>query len=301
MSNSLQVLKILLISKQKSSELSKALYGLHQAPRAWYERLSTFLLKHGYRRGLLTKLCSLRRIEEISCWYRFQVTSEGFLILASRQKEILSTSNNNQNWVYGILRTPFSIYSLFSDSDYLGTIMKEHQLHGGCQYLGRRLVSWTKQETNNVRSAPLTEAENVALQLQVVCSGSFKQFFDKPIKGLARLQDFIPSVTLPLNVHFYEEAYSLSSHRRNTPLDFHQLFPRYLAVQFKILITHKGHASSTRYLAAKSQDATQTSGGDEGTFGSLTLNRKLVRLQEANLSQAKTDSLKVKAKLKKLS
>nr|GFB80776.1 hypothetical protein [Tanacetum cinerariifolium] len=27
----------------------KALYGLHQAPRAWYERLSTFLLKHGYR------------------------------------------------------------------------------------------------------------------------------------------------------------------------------------------------------------------------------------------------------------
>ncbi|GKA57794.1 putative reverse transcriptase domain-containing protein [Tanacetum coccineum] len=28
----------------------KALYGLHQAPRAWYERLSTFLLKHGYRR-----------------------------------------------------------------------------------------------------------------------------------------------------------------------------------------------------------------------------------------------------------
>ncbi|GKG02697.1 putative ribonuclease H-like domain-containing protein, partial [Tanacetum coccineum] len=28
----------------------KALYGLHQAPRAWYERLSTFLLKHGYLR-----------------------------------------------------------------------------------------------------------------------------------------------------------------------------------------------------------------------------------------------------------
>ncbi|GJT40584.1 putative ribonuclease H-like domain-containing protein [Tanacetum coccineum] len=28
----------------------KALYGLHQAPRAWYARLSTFLLKHNYRR-----------------------------------------------------------------------------------------------------------------------------------------------------------------------------------------------------------------------------------------------------------
>ncbi|GJU17962.1 putative ribonuclease H-like domain-containing protein [Tanacetum coccineum] len=29
----------------------KALYGLHQAPRAWYERLSAFLLQHNYRRG----------------------------------------------------------------------------------------------------------------------------------------------------------------------------------------------------------------------------------------------------------
>nr|GEX47234.1 ribonuclease H-like domain, reverse transcriptase, RNA-dependent DNA polymerase [Tanacetum cinerariifolium] len=33
----------------------KALYGLHQAPRAWYARLSTFLLKHHYRRGLQVK------------------------------------------------------------------------------------------------------------------------------------------------------------------------------------------------------------------------------------------------------
>nr|GEY78238.1 hypothetical protein [Tanacetum cinerariifolium] len=29
----------------------KALYGLHQAPRSWYTRLSTFLLKHNYRRA----------------------------------------------------------------------------------------------------------------------------------------------------------------------------------------------------------------------------------------------------------
>jgi hypothetical protein len=28
--------------------LSKALYGLKQAPRAWYARLKTFLLEHGY-------------------------------------------------------------------------------------------------------------------------------------------------------------------------------------------------------------------------------------------------------------
>ena len=32
-------------------KLNKALYGLRQAPRAWYERLSSFLLENGFQRG----------------------------------------------------------------------------------------------------------------------------------------------------------------------------------------------------------------------------------------------------------
>nr|GEY93705.1 putative ribonuclease H-like domain-containing protein [Tanacetum cinerariifolium] len=39
----------------------KALYGLHQAPRAWYARLSTFLLKHHYRRGTIEKTLFLKK------------------------------------------------------------------------------------------------------------------------------------------------------------------------------------------------------------------------------------------------
>ncbi|GJW68152.1 putative ribonuclease H-like domain-containing protein, partial [Tanacetum coccineum] len=39
----------------------KALYGLHQAPRAWYARLSTFLLKHGYRRGTIEKTLFIKK------------------------------------------------------------------------------------------------------------------------------------------------------------------------------------------------------------------------------------------------
>ncbi|GKF90066.1 putative ribonuclease H-like domain-containing protein, partial [Tanacetum coccineum] len=35
----------------KVYKVVKALYGLHQAPRAWYATLSTFLEKHGYKRG----------------------------------------------------------------------------------------------------------------------------------------------------------------------------------------------------------------------------------------------------------
>jgi hypothetical protein len=36
-------------------KLSKALYGLKQVSRAWYARLKTFLLNHGYVMGSLDK------------------------------------------------------------------------------------------------------------------------------------------------------------------------------------------------------------------------------------------------------
>lgn len=41
------------IHRDKVYELDKALYGLHQAPRAWYETLSTHLVEHGFRRGVI--------------------------------------------------------------------------------------------------------------------------------------------------------------------------------------------------------------------------------------------------------
>ncbi|GKB08182.1 ribonuclease H-like domain-containing protein [Tanacetum coccineum] len=42
----------------KVYKVIKALYGLHQAPRAWYETLSSFLIENGFRRGLQVKQLS---------------------------------------------------------------------------------------------------------------------------------------------------------------------------------------------------------------------------------------------------
>nr|GFA51428.1 putative ribonuclease H-like domain-containing protein [Tanacetum cinerariifolium] len=42
-------------------KVAKALYGLHHAPRAWYERLSTFLLKHVYRRGSMDQTLFIKK------------------------------------------------------------------------------------------------------------------------------------------------------------------------------------------------------------------------------------------------
>ncbi|GJZ01145.1 ribonuclease H-like domain-containing protein, partial [Tanacetum coccineum] len=46
---------------KKVYKVVKALYGLHQAPRAWYATLSTFLLKNGYRIGTIDKTLFIKK------------------------------------------------------------------------------------------------------------------------------------------------------------------------------------------------------------------------------------------------
>ncbi|GKC42834.1 putative ribonuclease H-like domain-containing protein, partial [Tanacetum coccineum] len=44
-------------------KVEKALYGLHQAPRAWYETLSTYLLDNGFQRGQIDKILFIKRVK----------------------------------------------------------------------------------------------------------------------------------------------------------------------------------------------------------------------------------------------
>ncbi|GJY92415.1 putative ribonuclease H-like domain-containing protein [Tanacetum coccineum] len=45
----------------KVYKVEKALYGLHQAPKAWYETLSTYLIKNGFRRGTIDKTLFIKK------------------------------------------------------------------------------------------------------------------------------------------------------------------------------------------------------------------------------------------------
>ncbi|GJY40235.1 putative ribonuclease H-like domain-containing protein [Tanacetum coccineum] len=45
----------------KVYKVIKALYGLHQAPRAWYETFSSFLLENGFRRGTIDKTLFIKK------------------------------------------------------------------------------------------------------------------------------------------------------------------------------------------------------------------------------------------------
>nr|GFB09643.1 putative ribonuclease H-like domain-containing protein [Tanacetum cinerariifolium] len=48
----------------KVYKVEKAMYGLHQAPRAWYGTLSKYLLKNGFQRGTIDQTLFIRRKRE---------------------------------------------------------------------------------------------------------------------------------------------------------------------------------------------------------------------------------------------
>ncbi|GJT83940.1 putative ribonuclease H-like domain-containing protein [Tanacetum coccineum] len=131
----------------------KALYGLHQAPRAWYERLSTFLLKHGYRRGAIDKTLFIKkdRRDIMLGGIVDDIILEIYQISKSLQRFHLNGCSKGSlvTYAWGQLKIGRSV--------------------GGCQYLGRRLGSWPMQRNNTIVAIFSTDAEYVAAK--VLCSG----------------------------------------------------------------------------------------------------------------------------------
>ncbi|GJS33861.1 putative ribonuclease H-like domain-containing protein [Tanacetum coccineum] len=226
----------------KVYKVIKALYGLHQAPRAWYETLSSFLMENGFRRGTIDKTLFIKKkksdimlvqvyVDDIifgstkksmctefeECMHkRFQMSSMGeltfFLGLQVKQQpdgifisqdkyvaDILkkfdflsirtATTPIESNkplvkdedgvdvdvHVYrsmigslmyltasrpDIMDSPFKLEA-YSDSDYGGASLDKKSTTGGCQFLGRRLISWQCKKQTIVANST-TEAEYVA-------------------------------------------------------------------------------------------------------------------------------------------
>nr|GEY58781.1 hypothetical protein [Tanacetum cinerariifolium] len=65
----------------KVYKVEKALYGLHQAPKAWYETLSTHLLENRFRRWIIDKTLFIKKDKEFEglMHKKFQMSSIGEL------------------------------------------------------------------------------------------------------------------------------------------------------------------------------------------------------------------------------
>ncbi|GJV75101.1 putative ribonuclease H-like domain-containing protein [Tanacetum coccineum] len=163
----------------------KALYGLHQAPRAWYARLSTFLLKHNYRRGTIDKTLFIKKNSRIltisirsmigSLMYLTASRPDIQFVVSACFRHQVTPLTSNLNAVKKIFKylkgqpklglwyprdSPF-VLEAYSDSDYAGSHSDRKSTTGGCQFLGRRLISWQCKKQTIVATSS-TEAEYVA-------------------------------------------------------------------------------------------------------------------------------------------
>ncbi|GJS16559.1 putative ribonuclease H-like domain-containing protein [Tanacetum coccineum] len=245
-------------------KVEKAIYGLHQAPRAWYETLSTYLLENGYRRGTIDKTLFIKKdrgdillvqvyVDDIifgstkkslcvefeqMMHKRFQMSSMGeltfFLGLQVMQKDdgifisqdkyvadilkkfdfvtvktastpietnkallkdeeakdvdvhlyrsmigsLMYLTASRPDIMFAVcacarylkgqpklglwypMDSPFDLEA-FSDSDYAGASLDRKSTTGGCQFLGKRLISWQCKKQTIVANST-TEAEYVA-------------------------------------------------------------------------------------------------------------------------------------------
>ncbi|GJZ02775.1 putative ribonuclease H-like domain-containing protein [Tanacetum coccineum] len=234
----------------KVYKVEKALYGLHQALRAWYETLYTYLIENGFRRGTIDKTLFIKKdkgdillvqvyvndiifgsikkslcdefeglmhkrfqmsyIRELTFFLGLQVKQKKDGIFISQDKYVadilkkfnfatvkttstpmepnkalvkdeesdsidvhlyrsmigslmyLTTSRPDITFaVCACARDSSFDLEAFSDSDYAGASLDRKSTIGGCQFLGKRLISWQcKMQTIVANST--TEAEYVA-------------------------------------------------------------------------------------------------------------------------------------------
>nr|GEX06297.1 hypothetical protein [Tanacetum cinerariifolium] len=160
----------------KVYKVVKALYGLHQAPRAWYETLATYLLKNSFHRADERQV-----LDEFYGRTHILLGSSGKSSTTpiDTEKPLLEDPDGEDADVHtyrsmiGSLMyltssrpdimfadSPFDLVA-YSDSDYAGASLDRKSTTGGCQFLGCRLISWQcKKQT--VFATSSTDAEYVA-------------------------------------------------------------------------------------------------------------------------------------------
>nr|GFA78782.1 hypothetical protein [Tanacetum cinerariifolium] len=226
----------------KVYKLEKAMYGLHQAPRAWYGTLSKYLLTNGFQRAFMHEKFQMSAMGDLNFFLGLQVIQKEDGIFLSQDKYVGDTlkkfgysdvrSSNSpidkeNPWgkdgtrkdvdlylyrsmigslmylttsrpdimfavcacarhqvtpkechmhvvkrIFRYLKghpklglwypkeTPFDLVA-YSDSDYGGATQDHKSTTRGCQFLGRRLISWQCRK-HTIVATLTTEAEYVA-------------------------------------------------------------------------------------------------------------------------------------------
>nr|GEU90078.1 retrovirus-related Pol polyprotein from transposon TNT 1-94 [Tanacetum cinerariifolium] len=125
-------------------KLKKSLYQLKQAPRAWYDMLSSFLISQDFSKG------SARPTEK-------------HLHAVKRIFRYLRGTVNRGLWYP---KDSLIALTAFADADHAGCQDTRHSTSGSLQFLGDRLISWSSKRQKSAAISSM-EAKYIALSKHI--------------------------------------------------------------------------------------------------------------------------------------
>nr|GEZ33108.1 putative ribonuclease H-like domain-containing protein [Tanacetum cinerariifolium] len=123
----------------KVYKVEKALYGLHQAPRAWYETLAKYLLDNGFHKGEIDQTLFINRQNEDILLVQVSMIESLMYLTSDQTLCLLYVPVPNSKYLkghpkVGLLNPKDFSFDLvaYTDSDYAGASLDRKSTSGGC-------------------------------------------------------------------------------------------------------------------------------------------------------------------------
>ncbi|GJX11321.1 hypothetical protein Tco_0201180 [Tanacetum coccineum] len=136
-------------------KLKKAIDGLKQAPRAWYDMLSSFLISQDFSKGLVDPTLFIRREVDTPMVEKSKLDED-------KEGKVVDPSHYR-----GMIGTILYLTPTFVDADHVGCQDTHRSTSGSMQFLGDRFVSWSsKRQKSDVISSKEAEISQCSVDNQ---------------------------------------------------------------------------------------------------------------------------------------